>query len=141
MGARFEVEWGKVGWVPAHHLSEGTCLVIALAVALHDSPASLVMIDDLDKSLHPSAQCELVAMLRRALDAHPGIQILATTHSPYVVDSIDPEQVLVASCPDGQSTRIRKLSENPEWVKRKEYFKPGEFWSAVGEAWVGAPPA
>lgn len=140
-GARLEVEWAEVGWIPARHVSEGTLLVIGLATLLHDSPPALVLIDDLDRALHPTAQVELVALLRRFLDAHPAMQVLATTHSPYVVDAIEPEHVLVASCPDGKSTRIRKLSDNPEWVKRKEYFKPGEFWSAVGEAWVGAPPA
>lgn len=137
IGARLEVEWGKVGWIRAEQLSEGTLLVISLLTALHDSPPKIILIDDLDRGLHPSAQVALVTALKKVLAAQPTLQVLATTHSPYVVDAIDAERVLVASCPDGNAARIRGLSDNPDWVSRKAYFSPGEFWSAVGEGWVG----
>lgn len=137
IGARLEVEWGKVGWIRAEQLSEGTLLVISLLTALHDSPPKIILIDDLDRGLHPSAQVALVTALKKVLAAQPTLQVLATTHSPYVVDAIDAERVLVASCPDGNAARIRRLSDNPDWVSRKAYFSPGEFWSAVGEGWVG----
>jgi predicted ATPase len=136
VGAGFEVEWGDVGWVSSRHLSEGTLLVIGLVTLLHHDSPSLVLIDDLDKALHPIAQKEIVHMLRRCIDANPLLQILATTHSPFVVDALEPEQVLVAGSVDSRTTTIRPLSEHPSGKKQKAYLDAGEFWSAVGESWV-----
>lgn len=138
-GAGFEVEWGDVGWVNARHLSEGTLLVIGLATLLANNPPSLVLIDDLDKALHPLAQIEVVKMLQHFVDANPQVQVLATTHSPFVVDALQPEQVLVAGSIDARTTTILRLIEHPTWSKQKPYLKPGEFWSAVGESWVAEP--
>jgi len=138
-GAGFEVEWGDVGWVNARHLSEGTLLVIGLTTLLANNPPSLVLIDDLDKALHPVAQIEVVKMLQAFVDANPQVQVLATTHSPFVVDAMQPEQVLVAGSVDARTTTILRLTEHPTWSKQKPYLKPGEFWSAVGESWVAEP--
>lgn len=139
VGAGFEVEWGDVGWVSSRQLSEGTLLVIGLATLLWSSPPSLVLVDDVDKALHPTAQIEVVRMLQRFLAQNPSVQILATTHSPFVVDALAPEQVLVAGCVDARTTTIRSLSKHPSWAKQKNYLEPGEFWSAVGESWVAEP--
>lgn len=138
-GAGIEVDWGKVGWVPARHLSEGTLLVIGLLTVLLHKPPSLVLIDDLDKALHPTAQREVVQLLKRVVEQNPAVQILATTHSPFVVAELEPANVLVASCTDERSTQIRRLSAHPSWEKQREYLDPGEFWSAVGEGWVRDP--
>jgi len=136
VGAGFEVEWGDVGWVSSRQLSEGTLLVIGLVTLLHHDSPSLLLIDDLDKALHPIAQTETVRMLQRCIEARPLLQILATTHSPFVVDALEPEQVLVAGSLDSRTTTIRQLSEHPSWKKQRAYLDPGEFWSAVGEGWV-----
>ncbi len=136
VGAGFEVEWGDVGWVSSRQLSEGTLLIIGLATLLHQKPPSLLLIDDIDKALHPTAQTEVVRMLLRCIDANPSLQVLATTHSPFVVDALEPHQVLVAGSVDSRTTAIRPLTEHSSWTRRKGHLHPGEFWSAVGESWV-----
>lgn len=135
-GARIEVEWGDIGWIPARHLSEGTLLALGLCAVVHHEPPSLVLLDDLDKGLHPKAQRDLVAMLRAVCDARPGLQILATTHSPFVVDEFAPADVLVVASVDGKSSQVRLLSEHPNMAGSGQYLETGEFWSAVGETWV-----
>ncbi|MCU0866955.1 MAG: ATP-binding protein [Planctomycetes bacterium] len=136
IGAGIEVEWGNVGWVPARHLSEGTLLALGLCTVLHHRPPSLILLDDLDKTLHPKAQRELVQLLRTILASNDKLQILATTHSPFVVDEFVPEDVLVVASLDGNSSQVRRLSEHPKWNDKKPYLETGEFWSAVGERWA-----
>jgi len=136
IGAGIEVEWGNVGWVPARHLSEGTLLALGLCTVLHHRPPSLILLDDLDKALHPKAQRELVQLLRSILASNDKLQILATTHSPFVVDEFAPEDVLVVASLDGNSSQVRRLSEHPKWNDKKQYLEAGEFWSAVGERWA-----
>jgi predicted ATPase len=139
VGSRIEVEFDQVGWVPAAHVSEGTMLALGLIVLLHHRTPRLVLLDDLDKGLHPMAQQQLVAMLKRILDQKPDVQVLATTHSGYIVDEIPPENVLVAGSADERTTVIRPLSDHPRWQRQRDYLQPGEFWSSVGESWVANP--
>lgn len=135
-GAGIEVEWGGMGWVPAAHLSEGTMLALGLCTVLHHRPPKLILLDDLDKALHPKAQRELVALLRGAIAANDQLQILATTHSPFVVDEFAPEDVLVVAAGKDGSSYVRRLSDHPGWADKSRFLEAGEFWSAVGESWV-----
>lgn len=141
VGAGFEVEWGNVGWIPAKHLSEGTLLALGLFTVIHHRPPSLILLDDLDKALHPKAQRELVGLLRSAIASNDRLQVLATTHSPFVVDEFLPEDVLVVASADGSSSQVRRLSDHPTWRNKGRHLETGEFWSAVGEAWAAEKPA
>ncbi|MCB9688205.1 MAG: AAA family ATPase [Alphaproteobacteria bacterium] len=134
-GTRFEVEFDGLGWIEADQLSEGTLLVLGLLTLLHHRPPSLVLIDDLDAGLHPMAQQQLIAVLRTLLDERPDLQVVATSHSPFVLDALDAKEAFVAGV-EGVSAHVRRLDAHPAWKKRKGYLHPGEFWSAVGEGWV-----
>lgn len=135
-GARFEVEWDQVGWVRARQLSEGTLLALGLITVLRSAEPRLVLLDDLDKGLHPVAQRELVALIRRVLDASPNLQVIATSHSPFVLDTLKGHEAFVAGSVAPGRSHIRRLDSHPAWPKRSAYLHPGEFWSAVGEDWV-----
>ncbi|MGK4000691.1 AAA family ATPase [Sorangium sp. So ce1024] len=134
-GARFEVEWEGLGWVPAGHLSEGTLLALGLITVVRFGAPRLVLLDDLDKALHPVAQRKLVAHLRGVLDATPHLQIVATSHSPFLLDELRVQEVIVMSR-GARGTALRRLDEHPTSQKRGAYLRPGELWSLVGEGWV-----
>ncbi len=51
----------------------------------------VVMIDELDMHLHPKWQRHIVANLK---DAFPGIQFIATTHSPFIVQSLNAHELI-----------------------------------------------
>ncbi|MBK6580210.1 MAG: AAA family ATPase [Sandaracinaceae bacterium] len=51
----------------------------------------VVLIDELDLHLHPRWQRRVVADLRRAF---PRVQLIATTHSPFIVQSMRAEEVI-----------------------------------------------
>jgi predicted ATPase len=123
--------------IPGQLASEGTLLVLGLLTAfVGPVPASLILLDDLDHGLHPRAQKDFVALLRKLLEENPTLQVVATTHSPYLLDHLAPAEVrLTALRPDG-SVACARLDEHPEFEKWKEEMTPGEFWSLVGEKWV-----
>jgi predicted ATPase len=128
--------------VPAPLASEGTLLVIGLLTALLTEPRPrLLLLDDIDKALHPRAQRELVAQLRRVLALDPQLQIIATSHSPYLLDHFDPQDVLVTALrPDG-STACAPLTAHPDFERWKSTTHAGELWSFLGDDWVAERPS
>ncbi len=123
--------------IDARSVSEGTIMTLGLlAVLFSSSGARTILLDDIEKGLHPRAVGELVTQLRRIQEAAPGLQIIATSHSPYLVDHLEPEEVrLSAIDADGHSV-FANLTDHPDYERWKNQMAPGEFWSAVGEDWV-----
>lgn len=136
-GHRIELCLRGAGFLRAEAFSEGTLLALGLLTVLHaDKAPSLVLIDDLDRGLHPTAQRAVFACLRQLLDARPDLQIVCTTHSPYALDCVRPEEVRILKLDADGHAHARKLTDHPEWPQWKDHLAPGEFWSSYGEDWV-----
>jgi hypothetical protein len=121
-------------WIPGDQLSEGTLLVIALQTILGgaDRPR-LLLLDDLDRGLHPAAQRRLIRQLTAAT---PDLTVVATTHSPFVLDEVPAESVRVVRL-DGQGhTQVQPLTASPKWEEWKGSMTAGEFWVYAGEDWL-----
>ncbi|NJK33256.1 MAG: ATP-binding protein, partial [Deltaproteobacteria bacterium] len=124
-------------WLNASLASEGTLLVLGLMTIVHGlSSTRLLLMDDIERGLHPKAQRILMSHLAQLADSGR-LQIVCSTHSPYFVDGAEPEDVLVvrASPADG-FTRCRPLVEHEDWKNWRGSLSPGEFWSFVGEDWL-----
>ena len=118
--------------------SEGTLFVVGLAAVLVGSHGPrLILVDDLDHAIHPVAQRELVRLIRELLDADPELQIVATTHSPYLLDEMHPEELRLMSLRDDGSSACAELTQHPRFEKWKREMSSGEMWSLFGENWVG----
>ena len=102
-----------VGILPFGQLSDGqrTQLALVADLALRsvmlnpqfggDAPTrtpGIVLIDELDLHLHPFWQRRVVQNLTSAF---PALQFIATTHSPFIVQSLGPNQLIVLD-PKGQ---------------------------------------
>lgn len=135
------VDFDNEGGIAAAVVSEGTLLVMALLAALHQDPLPrVVMLDDIDRGLHPHAQQELVSMVMKILDRKPETQFIVTTHSPFVVDMLQPEQVVALARNSAGRVVAKRMSEHPKRHLLKQ-LSMGEFWSAEDEAWVVEEPA
>jgi predicted ATPase len=123
--------------IPARAVSEGTLLVTALlTAAVWSQEANVLLIDDLEKGLHPKAQRELVTALKSLLAAEPRLQIAFSTHSPYVVDELTAEQVCILVPDEHRGVVARRLSDHPRAGDALQVLTTGEFLSAEGEDWV-----
>jgi predicted ATPase len=124
--------------LPAAVLSEGTLVTIALLTSICASSARrLVLLDDIDQALHPLAQIELIRQIKRLLDEMPEVQIVATSHSPFILDELDSADVRVfARRPDG-SVAVKSLAAHPEASKMKGALSAGQIWTLdPEEKWV-----
>ena len=72
--------------IPVSALSEGTRFVLTILTILYqEHPPSLICIEDIDRGFHPRLFQQMVELcndLSRELD----VQIIATTHNPYILD-------------------------------------------------------
>jgi hypothetical protein len=123
--------------IAAHLVSEGTLLAAGLlAVVMGPQRPRIVLLDDIDRALHPKAQAELVGVLRRMLEQYDDLQLLATSHSPYLLDSLGFDEVILTLLNDDGEVITARLDEHPEVDRWKDVMTPGEFWSSVGEDWL-----
>jgi predicted ATPase len=123
--------------IPAANVSEGTLIALAILVAAAGNPGhQLVLLDDLERGLHPRATRDLIQALRALQQTNPNLQIVATTHSPYILNRLEPNEVRVATLEPGRGTLIAKLEDHPDFERWNEEMLPGELWSNVGEDWV-----
>lgn len=123
--------------LPASQVSEGTLLVLGLLTALHaPNRPGLMLLDDLDRGLHPKAQRELISLLRELLKTKPDLQIVASTHSPYLLDCMEVNEVRMTFLKDDGATMCAPLASHPNFPKWKDEMTPGEMWSLFGEKWV-----
>jgi predicted ATPase len=138
MGHKIYLDFKGAPDVPAHAASEGTLITLALLTAIHSSNSPrIVLLDDIDQSLHPQAQVELVRELKRLLNELKDVQIVATTHSPYILDEIDPTDVQVFALRDDGSVAVKSLSDHPEAARMKGSLSSGQIWSLDPEkSWV-----
>jgi predicted ATPase len=118
-------------------VSEGTIIALGLITfVLSPFRPKTILIDDLERGLHPKAQREVVRVLKQILESDPDLQIIATSHSPYILDELDPREVLLATSDEDGRTICGRLPEHPDFERWKEEMTPGEFWSVVGEQWL-----
>lgn len=111
-------------------VSFGTVRLIALLTALHEpDPPPFLAIEEIDHGLHPYALDILVDRLRAASRR---TQILAATHSPTLVNRLDPTEIIVCDrnpvtgesvIPAAPAERIAAAMSETEW-------RAGELWFA-----------
>ena len=127
--------------VPARAVSHGTLMALGvLTVLATPNPPKLLLIDDLESGLHPKALGDLVQQLRKVQEQDPELQIVATSHSPYLLDYLQADEILLTSLDEDGYAVVKSLTEHPEYERWKDLMAPGEFWSTVGEDWITKTP-
>lgn len=128
--------------LPAHELSEGTRLVLCILTILHqETPPPVILLEDIDRGLHPRLFEYVAPMMKDIAERHQ-INILATTHNPYLVDCFqdDKEAVIIVEKKDGAST----LSTLADRLKDLDYDKVDPDDMPLGNLWfsglVGGVP-
>jgi predicted ATPase len=121
----------------ARFASDGTLKLLAYLIVLNDpQPPSLVGIEEPENYLHHRLLPILADECRAATDA---MQLMVTTHSPFFVDALRPEEVWVLARDRYGYTRAVRASEMRGIKKHiKAGAKLGELWS-LGFFTIGDP--
>jgi predicted ATPase len=124
--------------VLVRELSEGTQLVLLIITLLYqENRPSIICIEDIDRGLHPRLFQKIIELCFDLSSREDGVQIIATTHNPYLVDEFkDHEEAVLIVEKDKGETTFTQLS------KRLENLEAGE--EPLGSLWysgfVGGVP-
>ncbi|MDB9420864.1 AAA family ATPase [Microcystis aeruginosa CS-563/04] len=112
----------------AKFASDGTLKMLAYLTILYDpSPPQLVGIEEPENHLHPRLLPELAEECRAAT---AGTQLMVTTHSPFFVDGLKPEEVWVLYRDEKGFTQAKRTSEM-QGVKK--FIQNG---ALLGQLWM-----
>jgi predicted ATPase len=121
--------------------SSGALCVLAILVMVHSAvKPTLLLIDDIEMHLDITAQPELFRALRDAAARNSNLQIVCTTHSPFILQHADSEQVRVLGLDPNGYTVARPLSDHPEFERWRSAMNAGELWANWGEEWIHESP-
>lgn len=134
IGHQVVIDYQHADGVLGNRASEGTLLLLALIITTVTSGASTLLIDDIERGLHPKAQQQLVQYLNAMTNR--GLQVIATSHSPYLLMHLEYDQIRAMTLAGERGAVIGKLSDHPEFSRWREEMSPSEFWTVFGEQWL-----
>ena len=115
--------------IPGWMLSTGTIRILALlAVLRNPDPPPLVVIEEIENGLDPRTIDLVLAEIREAVQSGT-TQVIVTTHSPYFLDLVPLETlVLVDRKKGGNPAFVRPAGDDDvkEWAKD---FTPGKLYT------------
>lgn len=119
-----------------NQLSEGTFKTLALLFYLLNDKSGLLLIEEPEVCIHHGLLNSLVSIIK---SQSKNKQIIISTHSDYVLDSLKPENVLLVKYEEKKGTvvkpLIRTMSKN-NFNALKDYLKNtgslGEYWKEGG---------
>lgn len=119
------------GPVPGRQMSDGVMLVLAILTVLYDENApKLIMLEEPETGIHPK-QLERLVEAFKGISAQ-GIQIILSTHSPYLLDFVPRECVRVFTRGADGEVVVKPLSDVEEI---RDMMSRG---FSLGEAWYNS---
>ena len=98
----------------AQQVSDGTLKVFAYLLLLEDpSPPPFLCIEEPENGLYHKLLETLANEFREHASAPGGSQVFITTHQPYFVNALEPDEVWILEKGDDGFSTIRRASEDP----------------------------
>jgi predicted ATPase len=140
-GLYFEFEGGGEP-IPARQVSDGVLLVLAYLAVLHlPEPPRVLLVEEPENGIHPKRLQDVLSILRELAGEQSQTQVVLTTHSPYVVDLFQPEEVTLCKKEENGAVSTRRLSESRTVQDQLDVFTLGEIWTAEGDNALVQPVA
>lgn len=114
--------------VPGWLLSTGTLRVMALLALLrHPEPPPLIVIEEIENGLDPRTLNLIVEEIRGAIESGM-TQVILTTHSPYLLDLLALDHIVLVERVDGEPVFSRP-TDKESLRKWAEDFSPGKLYT------------
>lgn len=115
--------------VPGWMLSTGTLRVLALLATLrHPQPPPLLLVEEIENGLDPRSIHLLVEEIRTAVLAG-SMQVVLTTHSPYLLDLLKLDQLVLVARNDSGEPRFHRPADNASLAAWSREFAPGRLYT------------
>lgn len=140
------IEKGKVKPFVPFNVSDGVLRTLGIITAILSPIAPpLMFLEEVDKGIHFRRVRDIVSLLQSKVGTSDTIQmqVILSTHNPYLLDLIQPEQLIILDRYKGE-TLMKRLSEMPEKMK---IIQPAlEEGTPLGDIWFrgslgGVPPS
>ena len=97
----------------AQQMSDGTLKIFAYLLLLEDpSPPPFLCIEEPENGLYHRLLEALVREFRSHSERRPGSQVFLTTHQPYLVDGLKPEEVWILEKGSDGFSKLRRASDD-----------------------------
>jgi predicted ATPase len=122
--------------IKAADLSQGTLLALAImTLAYLPDPPPIMAFEEPDRGLHPRLLRDVRDALYRLAypenfgEARKPVQVIATTHSPYMLDLFrdHPDEIVIAS-KVGDNVKFERLSDRPDLDEILADSHLGDLW-------------
>ncbi len=125
---RFRTRHGEE--LSAESVSDGAILSLAfLALTYQPNPPDILLIEEPENGVHHARLREIIDTLKH-LSSKKNVQVILTTHSPYLLDLVEPEDVRVFWKDEEGAAHARPLSALPDIEEFKKHFMTGEIWTS-----------
>ncbi len=115
--------------VPGWLLSTGTLRVLALLALLrHPEPPPLIIIEEIENGLDPQSVNLIISEMRDAINDGK-TQIIITTHSPYLLDLVSLDHIVLVERVDGKPV-FNRPGDNDQLQQWAKSFSLGTLYTA-----------
>jgi len=122
--------------IPAALASEGVLLLTAFLALAYSNTPEILLVEEPENGLHPSRLKQVVELLRdmsSGKDGNKARQIIVTTHSPILLNYVDPDEVRIFRRDKERGTVVLPMSKAPNLDKLRKDYGTGELWYLLGE--------
>jgi predicted ATPase len=116
--------------VRASGMSEGMLYWLAFAIIEHLSPVGVLLVEEPENGLHPSRIREVMQVLRKVSEQ---AQIVLATHSPLVINELQPEEVTIVTRTPERGTICTPMTQTKNFKQRSEVYALGELWLSYAD--------
>jgi predicted ATPase len=112
------------GWL----VSSGTIRILAiLGLLRHPRPQPLIVVEEIENGLDPRAAQLILEEIRSAVDSGK-VQVILTTHSPYLLNLVPIDSVILVERISGKSVFSRPAGHRAvsTWAEK---YAPGELYT------------
>ncbi|MEQ9496040.1 MAG: AAA family ATPase [Deltaproteobacteria bacterium] len=132
----FQDRWNEDRWYTQSEVSDGSLIMLALLAAFaQPKPPDILAIDEIERGLHPYLLQQVVALCRELAAGKLGrpVQVLAATHSPHLLDFLEPHEVrfVTRDRDTGNTVVTAPPTEAPEWARAPEAYR-----DSLGDLWL-----
>ncbi len=132
----FQDRWNDSRWYNQTEVSDGSLIMLALLAAFaQPQKPDILAIDEIERGLHPYLLQRVVELCRALSKGELGrpVQVLAATHSPHLLDFLDPSEVrfVTRDRNSGNTVVTAPPTHAPEWARAAEAYR-----ESLGDLWL-----